>query len=154
METTNPLTTDEITAHEDERELLWELVLGIPDRVVLLFKVLPEIWNGHGLCVLIGVCLLPIVHHKCPEKENRQTLQGTSTNKQLCSNTGCKQGILFHMFEASMLVLCQFCNYVIMPTNIFATDDFPIVHKQYPLLVGRTIHLDILLLCSLTLQPC
>ncbi|GMT10606.1 hypothetical protein PFISCL1PPCAC_1903 [Pristionchus fissidentatus] len=47
--------TNEVAAHESERELLGELVLSIPDGPVLLVEVLPEVGDGLGKSVLIGV---------------------------------------------------------------------------------------------------
>ena len=47
------LTGYEITAHEDHLQILRILVHGIPYRVVLFVKVLPEIWHGYSFCVIV-----------------------------------------------------------------------------------------------------
>jgi hypothetical protein len=56
------ITSDQVRGHEDLGQLVVVLVLAIPDRVVLLVEVFPEVWDGLSGGVLVRVDSLELVH--------------------------------------------------------------------------------------------
>lgn len=61
------LTSDEVATHEGLGELFGETILRVPQGPAILVKVLPEVRQRHGECVLIGVLALKLVQHKGTE---------------------------------------------------------------------------------------
>lgn len=64
------LTSDEVATHEGLGELFREAVLGVPQGPAILVKVLPEVRQRYGECVLVGVLALKLVQHKGTERRN------------------------------------------------------------------------------------
>lgn len=60
-------TRNQIAGHERQRQLLRELVLSIPDAVMLRVKILPKVRNSLGQSVLIRIYTLEGIHHECTE---------------------------------------------------------------------------------------
>lgn len=50
-------------------ELLWIFVLAVPDGEALMVKVLPEVGNGYGHGILVGILPLELIHDKRTRRE-------------------------------------------------------------------------------------
>ena len=65
------LTSDQVGCHENFGQLVGVLVLAEPHGVELLLKVLPEVWQGNGLGVLVGVGSLELIHVEVTRNETK-----------------------------------------------------------------------------------